>query len=284
MSLSLSTTDKDDEITAEIHGVKLEPVSDRKLVEGLQGIMAPDVGILPPVVRWISASRRYVIFERPPTVQTIKFAGIQKRQVTENTKFQEYDLPMPWTVYALGFNEYFQPYEIFVFAATRSLQTLKDKLYLLPLPNCNMDGRYCVPDYGYGFAEDGRTLTTGINDAYQLIWDSRFNSDIMDAVNRTYSYGVPNEIFTKVVEQNGGVPAQASAKRLYTAWQTFALADVAKFKQWCPPIWNAGGKAVQLELDHLIEHLSYTERCNYTVNHMTNIIHRRIQQLRAKAV
>src|SRR3990167_1261379 len=114
-------------ISGTYEGLKLASVPEQRLVDYLVNLRPKDTGLLPPVVRHISPSRKFVIFERPPGIKKISFVSLRLDKIIEGkTKYQEYSLPMPWTVYAVGISDKGRPYPIYVFARNAPLSSSED--------------------------------------------------------------------------------------------------------------------------------------------------------------
>lgn len=142
-------------------------------------------GLLPPVVRYMHPSRQIVVFDRPPTQVTINFFGKKLGEYNpENGKIrkQEYDVWLPWTVYIIYLNQGVIS-EIYLYAIDGPFDSMKKKLRLLPIPNYYPDGRFCQPEELQPF----KSVADAVSKAYQIVWNSNFNLDTIEALYHYYS-------------------------------------------------------------------------------------------------
>lgn len=210
------------------NGLRGAPVKEEKLVESLTDYIYPDIGILPPVVRWISPTRKYVLFERPPVRETIKFYKENLHNINGLSREYIFQLPLPWTLYAVEFDEDYYPIDISVYALRNSLESLNDRLGTLPLPNHYNSGALCMPSRNYN--EVCNNIGEGIKTAYSLAWMSGFNIDLESNFNRSLTSMSPAHLFrsNRYVIKN---PLQ-----LCEFWEKQDLEDVTSWKDWLTPI------------------------------------------------
>lgn len=139
------------------------------------------VGLLPPAVRWISSDRKMVLFERPPVMQNLEIIARKRDGIVQgNTKYM-YKIPMPWTVYLCFFNADFEPVKIKVYVRNSPLSSVSDELYLIPVHNFYFDSSLCNPIWN-DFYDGQSTLAMGVERAYNMVWNSGFNYDLVDAI------------------------------------------------------------------------------------------------------
>ncbi len=245
--------------------------------QGMEMLMvqkARRTGILPPVVRYISPTGRFILLERPPQVMNFKYYGKQKNDI-EGAQLQEYDLPLPWTQYAIGLDHLNRPYFTYVFATPRSISSMSDYLYVLPLPNCEANGKFCTPYPEWGSADDEPwSISEGINTAYATIWNSNFNTDIISNILNAYRHRQPSAIF-EGKGRRGEVPRdKAKAPKpsnLFKRWEEFTLNEIAGWKDWVPAVWP---EADPVRVENAISMLNVSER-DFNVTYMHNTLRQR---------
>lgn len=236
-------------------------------LEAVRAVVSRDNAILPPVTRWVSASGRHVILERPPMIATIRYFGKKLGDIDETTVEQVYDLPIPWMVYGISLNDKGQPYDVRAYASERPIRGANDRLYLLPLPNYYRDGRFCLPnmDLSQEF-----TISEGINYAYNLVWGSNFNMDVTEALQRAWQNRAPGYLFdeSRVPIKQG---SRVSGANLYKRWAECSLDDLAKFS-W-PKVETGGGGTFRV--GSLINQLR-NEAVQYNANYLINTLRARL--------
>jgi len=232
-------------------------------------------GILPPVVRYISKTGRQVILERPPHMATIRYHGVSLGSITKETRLQEFECAMPWTVYAIMLNDRRQPLDMYMFAAHSYIQSEEDPLFLLPVPNCRQNGQFCTP-YKKPWDSDLSiwSITKGIAAAYDLIWSSSFNADLNIAVGRAYLQRRPSDVFERSGKNPIAASAQHSPAKLYRRWEQFSLTQVAAWRDWPELQW---GLELQqgLTVGKLIAHLRELET-QYQDSYFFNMLRGRL--------
>jgi len=158
----------------------------RKTYKEFLEIMEPDssdrIGILPPAVRWVSSDMRQAIFERPPAEYFLDVAWASKFDA-ETATHKSWTVPVPWTVYLVIFDEYFTPIGISVLGRRGPLESIEtDTGFLLPLFNLYADSKLCMPTVG-GFEDHPETLAWGVQEAFNMVWNSGFNLDLTVALD-----------------------------------------------------------------------------------------------------
>lgn len=221
---------KDGKAALLVNGWETVSVDEKKLVDALADTVYPDIGILPPVVRWISPTGKYVLFERPPTMQTIRFHAAKVNEINSAVREHTFQLPMPWTLYAVELGEDHYPTDISVYALAHSLEAEKDFLGILPLPNHYRSGSLCMPSRDYN--ETCKDIGEGINAAYRIAWMSGFNHDINYNVKHCSEIKRPFGLFKEL-------DGRATALKIYRTWQKKEIQEVANWTDWPEP--NAYG-------------------------------------------
>src|SRR5688572_24175063 len=87
-------------VSFEVDGQNTPPVSEAKFLDQLWAKRNPKIGLLPPVVRWLSPSRRQILLERPPMTMTFTYHAAKQKDVA-GAKEHIIQLPIPWTCYAI---------------------------------------------------------------------------------------------------------------------------------------------------------------------------------------
>lgn len=192
-------------------------------------------GVLPPVVRYISATGRFILLERPPQIMSFNYYGKMQNDI-EKAQLQEFDLPLPWTQYAIGLDHLNRPYMTYVFATPHAIQGVKDVLYVLPVPNCEINGKFCTPYPEWNQNQDKPwSISEGINTAYAAIWNSNFNTDIISNILNAYRLRQPSSIFAGKGKR-GEMSHDKAPKpsNLFKRWEEFDLKDVSQWNDWVP--------------------------------------------------
>lgn len=209
-----------------VDGFSTPKVDNKTLVEKFHNKIHPPTGLLPPVVKWMSPSRRYVLMERPPTIHSVSFHSAKKSQV-HLVKEHNFDLPMPWTLYAIELGEDCYPVAISIFAMRHQMRSISDVLGVLPLPNHYKTGSLCMPARDY--SETAGTIGQGINLAHTISWGSGFNLDINFNINATFNAKRPLALVQNI--EGKGTPL-----KLFRNWQKLSLEQVSRCKDWVAPL------------------------------------------------
>ena len=170
--------------------VQLPDKKSSELYEYLNPNNSSDLGFLPPAVRWISNTQRMVVFERPPGIQYVEVALDAKDNINKWTKIESFNLPIPWTLYFVLFDENFNPVVVSVYCRNEPLYDWGDKLYMLPMLNLYFNSRLCNPVFEK-FEMFENNLISGIQQAYNMVWNSGLNLDLKDTVTHCMSRGIP---------------------------------------------------------------------------------------------
>jgi hypothetical protein len=199
-----------------------------RVVKNLEALGTPASGLLPPGVRWMSASGRQVLFERPP--RRMRFEYSPKQANHPEPKFRDVEIELPWTVYAIVFSPDFMVRSLQVYAANSELRSVDTGLGLMPMANTHADGHFCLPA-GQPKAE---TLAEGIQNAYQMLWHSHFNMDVWDLLHQALVSGRPRLMVAE--------PTQATApkaSRLLRRWEELTRDEVLSIVDW-PQVTTVG--------------------------------------------
>lgn len=136
-----------------------------------------------PGVRYYSDS--IVVFERPPTQVPFTYFSDNKDNITDDSLYFEYYIPIPWQVYICEFHpETYRLLDVSMFFANSSLYNLDQNLFAPPLFNFYSNGTLCRPF----FADSEDILKYPQNvfgvtaAAYDWVWNSSFNYDIVDNI------------------------------------------------------------------------------------------------------
>jgi len=140
------------------------------------------IGLLPPAVRWLSADRKICIFERPPVMQNVEIIARKRDNISHGNQKYMYKIPIPWTVYMCFFNADYEPVKLKVYVRNEPLSSMDDFLYLIPMHNFYYDSSLCNPIWN-DFYDGQSTLAMGIDRAYNMVWNSGFNYDLVDAIS-----------------------------------------------------------------------------------------------------
>jgi len=159
-----------------------------------------DIGLLPPAVRWISPDKQIVVFERPPMRQLVEYIPEERLNIDEENYARHRtiinELSIPWTLYICAFDKTYRPVSIRVFTRPTYMSSFDDPVYLLPLLNFYLNGELCFPGVRT-FTEEFTSLTQGINEAYNMVWNSGWNLDLKDAITHSSEIEKPFSTSTK---------------------------------------------------------------------------------------
>lgn len=229
-------------------------------------------GVLPPVVRYISGTGRHILLERPPQVMQFKYYGKPKSDI-EGAQLQEMELPLPWTLYAIGLDAKFRPYFTYMFGTQKMITSEQDILFALPVPNCEMNGKFCTPYPKWGDDPEPWSISEGINTAYTTIWNSNFNTDITSNITQAYRQRQPKAIFDgkgdrRAISKND----RYKPSNLFRRWEEFTLNEVGEWDDWIPAIWP---DANPLRVHNVLYMLRNAER-EYNSGFMYNTVRQRL--------
>lgn len=216
----------DNEIAFEFSGQRTPAVPEHKFTEALLQRALPETGLLPPVVRWMSPTRRWIMLERPPTMQTIKFHAGKPYDIDEG-KIREHiiQLPIPWTLHLMMLGSDYYPEMIAVYGLYGPLSSTKNKVFSLPLVNHYTTSALCMPP-----RQDAnlRSVADGIALGYSIAWHAGFNHDLNESIKLAAQYRRPSPIFADMT-------GRITALKAYRKWSKFSLEEVAGWQDWLRP-------------------------------------------------
>lgn len=130
------------------------------------------------------ADSNTIIFERPPTMKLVSWTNYLLDEISDNSKYHTFEIPIPWQVYFV----HFTPSEdganiisnIFMAFSNTQVHSEDQVLYQPPLSNFYTTGQLCSPNYEtYAEISDGTETISGImQNAYNQVWDSKSNNDL----------------------------------------------------------------------------------------------------------
>lgn len=191
-------------------------------------------GILPPITRSYGAQHEtsYLAFERPPTQVTIDYYGVAADNVA-NATLQQFDVWLPKMLYIASFSPKYQSINsIYMYTVTGDTSgTNYDGDYgLLPLTNLYHAGYFCTPPEQ---PLVGATMAELANIVYSTIWNSNFNTDIVDVVIQGYSHSLPAEIFERTHDK---AREKKSPAEILLIWSMMSKEKVLSIQNWTPPL------------------------------------------------
>lgn len=208
-----------------------------------------ETGILPPIVKYLSPSGRNIILERPPQVITLNYYGVIKDKINKETTLQQFDIPLPWTVYGITLDDNYQPLDIYVYAARRPIQGLSDKLFVLPITNCELSGKFCAP---LDTARKVSSIGEAINMAYSAVWSSNFNLDITENLEEGFNNWMPKLIFNG--RGNRKSMENLKISNFYKRWEEFTIDEILSVEDWFPAsVSMDGANTVKSLLGNLVD-------------------------------
>jgi len=149
-----------------------------------------DTGLLPPVTRYISPTGNAIVIERPPSMVTCSFSD----SVSGGGGAKSYNISIPWTLYyitACLSKDAWYIDKVGMFWEAGSLNSKDDKLISAPFPNLyvntsfNKKNRPGVPSFclsKHFRAKEYKNISELAIDALNMVWQSDFNGDIIDAM------------------------------------------------------------------------------------------------------
>lgn len=188
-------------------------------VDRLFKAAAPNVGLLPPAVRWVSADRKAVVFERPPATYFIEVAW-ERKELAASAPTKTFEIPVPWTVYVAYFDYAYNPVKVFCYTRPEPITQMSDHLYLLPMFNIYMDSSLCNPVVGT-FEDHPETLSWGVQEVFNMVWNSGFNLDLYDTIKQAFSMSAPCD------SNRPGLRDDAMVRFLLN-WQDLSLSEALK--------------------------------------------------------
>lgn len=202
--------------------MELAPIETTVFINKFFNQNIPKIGLLPPAVRWISPDRRVVVFERPPAKHYLELAADRKENAATAIK-TSFEIPIPWTVY-VGYYDYdYNPVHLRIYSRRAPLESMDDKLSLLPLPNIYMDSSLCNPIVSV-FEDHDRTIAYGVSEAYNMLWNSGSNMDLLHACAQAQAMHVPVRV------PSGDARGFMNYVNYFNAWAKLSVPEVLKVK------------------------------------------------------
>lgn len=137
-----------------------------------------------PGIRYISDT--ILIFERPPTMKPYSYSNAYRESITDETRSQEFYIPIPWQVYICSFD----PREMRLLNAkmlfaNSSLSSFEDNVYAPPLLNFYSNANLCRPFFESmdDIEKYPKTYSGIMASAYDWIWNSGTNLDITENIS-----------------------------------------------------------------------------------------------------
>lgn len=192
--------------------------------------------LMPPGVKAIFPG--VVIFERPPTMKLVQHTNLSvdsmdiEREYSYDSDYdtyydedgnsysasdieaiqaenqpKDYYIPIPWQLYIASFStnsssEYYLT-SVKMFFMNSSLNSPDNNLYIPYIPNFYSNGRLCNPMLSNmdEIVRYPKNVSGVIASAYDWIWNSGFNNDLIECIHLTLSTN-PNEICTEKAFRN----------------------------------------------------------------------------------
>ena len=210
--------------TSKVPVTKMTPVGPVNTIKALENLISRTTassGLLPPAVRYISEDRKCVIFERPPAHQTVEFI-LESQEMADKTNRERYtyNLPVPWTVYAIIFDDYYLPVSTYCFFRNKPIESFNSYLGLVPMLNFYSSSKLCPPVAAHT-SDLKPSLSNGLSIAFDMVWYSGWNMDLLDAMKIGASCGAPTKNF------NTG-SNRSSTLAWYQAWSQLSMEDILK--------------------------------------------------------
>jgi hypothetical protein len=155
---------------------------------------------IPPGLLYCSSN--LLIFERPPCLKNIQWTPSMLDDISEDSSYYTYQIPLPWQVYFVHFTDdgqYHPITKVNVTFSNTSIYSNDQPLYLPPLTNVYTDSQLCQPRYSlYEEMTDGTDTIEGIiNKAYDQVWGSGMNVDLTASVLKYLKHFAIEGIFTR---------------------------------------------------------------------------------------
>jgi len=135
----------------------------------------------------------FLIFERPPVNKYIGYIDVPVESMNDShmTKEHGYNLSLPWQLYVAQYDpNTMLLYKVSMYFMTESFKDPNQIMYSPPLPNFFADGSLCRPFFSS--LEDveryGKTLSGVMASAYDWVWNSGFNHDLLETSLTVYNH------------------------------------------------------------------------------------------------
>lgn len=204
-------------------------VPQERLLQQVNDDLFTPVGLLPPVVKWYSQSKRFWLFERPPRIVTLTYSHAMKKSIEGGAKITplEYNIPLPWQAYLVEVDRRGHPHFIWVYALHGPIMSDDDIIGLLPLPNFYTTGRLCTPDEANHLSSEPMPIARALDEAYRLCWDSGSNADMTFALTQTRNFGQPYTLVNALYSSLG-------VRAMLARWATTEMSEVESWT-FAPP-------------------------------------------------
>jgi len=196
-------------------------------------------GMLFPAVRYNVPG--LLIFERPPTNKMIQYVDlpidyIKDEIIGEHT--HNFDVPLPWQLYIAEYNiNTMLLTKVHMYFMNQSLVNGDQTMYLPPLPNFFSNGSLCRP---YLASMDDveryeKSLSGIMASAYDWIWNSGFNHDLMEGPLTVYSsrggtFNLPNYVRKPATQGWHRYVHPFDAISIFKHWEKRNLNNVLEIK------------------------------------------------------
>lgn len=194
-----------------------------------------ETGLLPPGVRYNLPG--LVIFERPPDTKLMQIIF----QTMDNIDYDDddagriytYQIPVPWQLYIATYSNTgpskYRILNLYMYYTNGPLTSLDNEVYLPAIPNIFTNGAICPPRYSSSddINRYPQNVSGVIAAAYDWVWNSGFNVDLVDSLYETVSQKNANDPKLINVLNSG---RHACAFKLYQVMQTYTIEDIMKFK------------------------------------------------------
>ena len=238
-------------------------LSDQDISKYLTAVFRPSsasIGLLPPAVRWLSPDRKIVVFERPPVMQNIEIIQAKRDKIGENSNsFNKivYTIPLPWTVYMAFFNADYEPVKLKVYVRNEPLTSMDDPIFMIPLHNFYYDSSLCNPIWNE-FYDGINTLAMGVERAFNMVWNSGFNYDLVDALSLAQHSGVFQQFWQ---DPRSVIPKNLHPKMVgdnfldfYLYWSQLPISDVLSTKWNSPSTSTRHNNPTEMNLSFALNH------------------------------
>ena len=241
MKIELKINSSTDTVSGVYHSAGTIPLPEKSAGDIFRSLTShgrQDLGFLPPAVRWISDNQRIIVFERPPSVQYVELAFARKDFIDSRTAVEGFNLPIPWTTYYVMFDEHYNPVLIRVYCRNVPLYGWDDRVFMLPLLNLYFNSNLCNPVHE--IYEPCGSLAEGVQQAYNMVWNSGWNLDLQDTVTHCMQRGIP---------AGASKSNHPDAVRYYfKEWEKLSLLKILETK-WESPKASMNGEGFNEEVD-----------------------------------
>jgi len=186
-----------------------------------------------------------IVFERPPMYHNVTVTPLKRHQTTSSkakSLTQTFNLPIPWQVYVAEYHSngalaslkmYFSDSEIINVDQNLNVITITNKLsshlHIPTLPNIYDDHHFCIDERVENV--QGNTVESKILGAYNAVWDTVFNFDLIDI----YNSGVQ---FSAQMFKDRSLTDEF---RFFQKWESMSIMEVVHDKRLHRAIGNQVG-------------------------------------------